>query len=73
MPGMADDPEEAMEDSYQNASVGQHMFQIVLNQATTVPHDPEHTADRVQHEDVGSRDDKQEDGRSQSRDHTAGV
>ena len=65
--------EDAIEDTYQKASVGLHEFQIVLNQATTVPHDPEHTADRDQHEDVDSRDDKQEEGRSQSRDHTADV
>src|ERR1700756_2031064 len=73
LPGMIDDPENTTKHTCQKTAVGQHVFEILLEETTTVAQDAKHATDRDQHHDVGSCDGKQEQRRGQSRDHPAAV
>src|ERR1700747_1370609 len=66
LPGMIDDPENTTKHTCQKTSAGQHVFEIVLEETTTVAQDAKHATDGDQHHDVGSCDGKQEQSRGES-------
>jgi hypothetical protein len=63
LPGILHKAEQTAEETSQKASVGQDELEIVIRETATGPHGLEHAIHRDQHDSVGTRDSKEEEGR----------